>query len=277
MKGVYSAAIVTTFLSFAIIGSFLFVKSHKEERAFLGKIILLMLPMCPVAFYFLRLPLDGLLRGLLGYNSKIYVFLTTLYAPIFEEPAKLWIFLIPYFLKRLDSKNIIKVALAIGLGFGIGEMWLVAVNLAKNLQIAKLPWYLLGGYINERFMVCIAHGAFTAVVLKYIRKSFIIGIITAMFLHYLGNFPIYLARNNFWGLGESVWQVILSFWVQIYFLILVGLLIYLAAGNLRMGDFIYGKAECPECKKVYSRPIFAINMVTKRYERCPYCKKYHWT
>lgn len=278
MQGIYIAAIVTTLLSLIIIGGFLLWRSSRKERAMLVAAVLLMIPMCAIAFYFIRLPLDGWLQGLLGRTSEMYKFLTTLYAPVTEEPIKLWVLLMPWFLNNLERKNTIRVALAIGLGFGIGEMWLIATKLANNPQIASLPWYSLSGYMNERFMVCIMHGTFTAVALSRIRKGFILGILGAIALHFLGNFPIYLAGRNFGGLGKSTWQLMLHTWVIFYFICMLGLLIYLSFSRLQnLGFLLYGKAKCPECRAVYSRPLFAINMVTKRYERCPVCKGYHWT
>lgn len=279
MAGIYIAAVITTGLSLAIIGSFILRGSSKKERFFLTAVILLQIPMCAFAFYFIRLPVDAWLREVLSHSRQTYGFLTTLYAPLIEEPIKLWVILLPWFFNKINNKTImLKAAMAIGLGFGIGEMWLIAYELVKSPQIAFLPWYSFGGYLNERFMVCIIHGAFTAVALRRMRRGFIWGILGAMSLHFMGNFPIYLAGTNFAGLGKPVWQIILSFWVSFYFLVMAGLLAYLAFGKFQnLCVSLYGKAKCPECGLIYPRPLFAVNMVTKRYERCPGCKKYHWT
>lgn len=259
MQGIYITAIITTSLSLAVIGSIIFWRSPRKERSFLSVLILLEIPICALAFYFIRLPLDGWLRNLLTPQPGIYKFLTTLYAPITEEPAKLWILLIPWVFRRINSKNVIRVAMAIGLGFGIGEMWLVATRLANNPQIGSLPWYSLGGYINERFMVCIMHGVFTCVALRQISKSLILGIFSAISLHFVGNFPIFLAAINFLGLGKSTWQILLFIWVNLYFLSMIGLLIYFSFGTLeKLSLFVYGKAQCPDCGWVYSRPLFLL-------------------
>lgn len=226
MKGIYIAAIITTALSLTIVGSIILRKTPRKEWSLLIVVLLLQIPMCAIAFYFIRLPLDRWLQGLLRQCSGTYRFLTTFYAPITEEPIKLWIFLIPKYINNLNDKNIVRMAMAIGLGFGIGEMWFIAANLAKSPQVASLPWFLLGGYISERFMVCLMHGAFTAVALRQLRKAFVVGVLGAMLLHFVGNFPIFLAGNNFGGLGKSTWQIILSVWVPLYFLAMVALLAY---------------------------------------------------
>ncbi|TES93873.1 MAG: PrsW family intramembrane metalloprotease [Candidatus Cloacimonadota bacterium] len=228
MQGIYIAAVVTTILSLGIIGVFLVWKIPKKEKGILLAVVLLEIPMCALAFYFIRFPLDGWLQRLLSSSPGIYRFLTTFYAPITEEPIKLWVLAIPWIFRRIERKNAIRFAVAIGLGFGIGEMWMLAEQFAKDPYIASLHWYQLGGYIQERFMVCVMHGAFTAPVICFLRKkTIILGILCALFLHYLGNFPIYLAGLNFLGLSISTWKIILTVWVQLYFLGMLGLLGYL--------------------------------------------------
>jgi hypothetical protein len=279
VDGIYIAAILVTFLSVVTIGGVLLWKSPRKEYPLLVLAFLLLVPMSPMAFYLVRLPLDGWLQGLLGRTTETYELLSALlYAPITEEPIKLLILLIPWFLSRLDSKNTIRLAMAIGLGFGVGEIWLLATELAKNPRIASLPWYMLGGYMHERFMVCVMHGVFTAVALRHVRKALIRGVLGAMLLHCLLNSPIYLAIINFGGFGVSAWQMILTIWVQFYFLAMLGLLAYFSFGSMQnLSLFINGKAKCPGCGVIYPRPIFAISGIKKRYERCPVCRKWHWT
>jgi len=280
MKSIYIVAVIATITSIAIIGGILLRKASRKECLFYVAAFFLLVPMAPLAFYLVRIPLDVWLQGLLGQTSGAYIFLRTLYAPITEEPIKLWILLIPWFLNNLDSKNAIRLGIAVGLGFGVGEIWLLALELAKNPAIASLPWYLLGGFINERVMVCLMHGVFTTIALRQVSKHFPIGLLGAMAVHYLANFPIFLAAINFGGLGISVWGKILAIWVPFYFLVMVGLLVYFLFGKLtvhNMSLFVNGRAKCPECGTVYFRPIFAISGILKRYEQCSACKKWHWT
>ena len=279
MEGIYIAATIATLVSVVIIGGVLFLKSGKEYATFLVLAFLLLTPVAPLTFYFIRLPLDTYLQAVFGQASTTYIFITTLYAPLTEEPVKLWILLIPWFLSNLNRDNTIRLGIALGLGFGVGEIWLLALEYAKSPAIALLPWYALGGFMTERLMVCIMHGVWTTVALRKIRTRFLVGLLGAMALHYLANFPIYLAAVNSGGLGKSVWQTILAIWVPLYFLGMIGLLIYFSFGKLTMQNislFINGRAKCPACGTVYIRPLFGVNGVTKRYERCPVCKKWHW-
>ena len=277
MPNIYIMAIITTALSLGILGSIIFARADRKDRLLLAVAIIAQLPMCALAFYLVRMPVDGLLRNWLGGSSGTYGFLTTFYAPLTEEPAKLLPLLIPWFLRGIEEKNRVRVAMALGLGFGIGEMWVVAHWISASPEFSGLPWYMFTGYLGERFMVCIMHGAFTAMALHRLHRGFVIGVLGAMFLHYIGNFPIYLGGINLWGLGEANWTTIVSLWIMLYFFAMMALLAYLAYGKPQAGRLIFGRAKCPECGEVYPRPLFAINMVTRRYEPCPACKRWHWT
>src|SRR5205085_3327415 len=147
---------------------------------------------------------------------------------------------------------------------------------AKNPAYANMPWYLFTGFINERLMVCLMHGGFTAVALSQLHKKFPLGILGAMALHFFGNFPIYLGGIDLGGLGKPVWQTILGIWTIIYFMGMLLLLSRLYYGKFNLGKFIFGNSVCPECGFVYPSRFFAMNAINKKYERCPNCKKWHW-
>lgn len=277
IQHIYIAAIITSLMSLTVIGGLTFMRTPKEERSTLSLLLLLMLPMNAIAYYIVRIPFDGWLFSIMGKENEIYHFIKTLYAPITEEPAKLWPLLIPIFYRRLKDMPIHRVALVIGLGFGVGEAWTVASLLAKSPEIAKYPWYMLGGYISERMMVCIMHAGFTASALVLItkRKKISLGLLACMLLHFMGNFPIFMAKKSFFDLKPETWQVILQVWVTLYFIIMGSFLAYLTFGKQWLRNLIRGRATCTECKLSYERPIFGINLLHKRYERCPHCKRWH--
>jgi hypothetical protein len=77
-------------------------------------------------------------------------------------------------------------------------------------------------------------------------------------------------------LGQNTWQVLVSLWVQLYFIGGIALLAKFYYGRMAVGRFIYGRARCPECALVYDRPLFGLNFGPRRYERCPVCKRWHW-
>lgn len=274
---IYIAAIITSALSLAVIGGLLLFRALREDRMFLGVLVVVMLPMNALAFYCVRTPIDAWLSTLFGKSIELYHFIRVLYAPLTEEPAKLWPLLIPWFYRRIASKNVLQVAFAIGLGFGVGEAWTVAGLLSKSPEVAKYPWYLLGGYMGERMMACVMHCAFTAAALHFIinRKSAFIGVMSAMALHFFGNFPIFLAQKNVFGVGTNIWKGILQIWVSAYFLLMGFILAYMAYGKKWAEKLSKGKMKCPECESIYRRPIFKVNLVHKCYEKCHCCKHWH--
>ena len=277
MSGIQIATIIVFALSLGTYGGVLAWKSPRTEWSFLLAALLLQIPMSLAVFDGVRVPLDHALKNLLPGNTA-YQWLTVLYAPLTEEPAKLWPLLLPWFRRRITRENAVRVAVALGLGFGLGEVLLVARFVAADPKIATLPWHELTGFINERFMVCLTHGAFTATVLcgwKKWRHGFIIGVLGAMTLHLLGNLPILLARLGVFGAHKTIVDLILGLWVAVYWLAMLALLAFYATGGWKLGQFIFGDATCPTCACVYPRPVLALNLGAKRLERCPHCRKWH--
>ncbi|MFN0054669.1 MAG: hypothetical protein ACKV0T_21055 [Planctomycetales bacterium] len=270
--GILIAAAVTSVLSLALVGGVLFYRSPRSTWWVLALAILVQLPMCAAAYYGVRVPLQEGVQKLVG-EGDLFGFLTTFSAPLTEEPAKLWPLLIPLFRRFATNENRVRLAMALGLGFGLGEIWFLAhVIFTKDPQSAGLPWYQLGGFLNERFMVCLMHGVFTATAL-YVGGWR--GFVGACVLHYLVNFPIYLGKIDAGGLGKETYQVLLSLWVAIYFIGMLALLAFMSAGNWQVGKMIFGEATCPDCQTVYPRPLLGLNLGPKRYERCPHCRKWH--
>ena len=182
-----------------------------------------------------------------------------------------------FFFRRINSSNLGRIAIAIGLGFGIGEAWNIAALISQLPEFMKYPWYMLFGFISERMLVCIGHAAFVAVAAHFIifRRAIFRGVVLGMLLHFFGNFPIYLAHKNTFGLGKDVWSVALQIWVAVYFLAMGALLARMAVGKKWMANLFRGKMKCPECGSLYRRPIFRIQPFYKSYEKCPSCKHWH--
>ncbi len=277
MPGIYFASTITTGLVILIFSAYIFFRAPRKERPFLVAATLLNVPFSPLAYYFVRMPLDRLTGTLLGAHQNIYLFAKTFYAPLTEEPAKLWLLLVPWFVQKITRQNAARFAMALGLGFGVGEIWLLATMIAANPEYAAYPWYYFSGFIGERSMVCLIHGAFTAAALWRLRRGFILGLLAAMVLHYAANFPIYLAALDAFSLGKTAWQYILSFWVIGYFLLMLVVLAFFAYGKLHPGRVFFGLAECPDCGAIYPRPFWGLNLGYQRYEKCPSCKKWHKT
>src|SRR5215471_12526620 len=165
MPGIYFTAILTTAIAAAIFGPLIHKLRLPANERLLWLAAGLVLPLQPLAFYFVRVPLDHWLVAQLGSTSATYKWLTTCYAPLTEEPAKLVPLLIPVICRDISARNFVRYALAIGAGFAVGEMWFIAERVAQVPAIRALPFYQLDGYVVERLMVCVFHTAFVSVTL----------------------------------------------------------------------------------------------------------------
>ena len=277
MHGIHVAAIITTAIAVWIFGTLNRKLKLPANPRLLWLAALIVLPMEPASFYFVRVPLDHWLTAVLGSNSRTLHWLVTFYAPLTEEPAKLIPLLIPAIRADINEKNFARYALAIGVAFAIGEMWFIADVIARNPKFAGIPFYLFGGYLSERLMVCAFHSAFVGVALACLRKRFLLGVAGAMALHWLGNFPIFLMASNAFGLGPTFWAIVVQLWIIAYVVGALALLSYFVFGRLNPGRLVFGRRKCPECGAEYDASLFAANLGTRRYERCPQCRHWHLT
>ena len=126
-------------------------------------------------------------------------------------------------------------------------------------------------------MVCVFHSAFVAVALWQLRHRFILGVIGAMALHWLSNFPISLMDWNVFGLGRAVWMTLIELWLMFNFIAAIILLYYLSGRRAFPPKLLYGTRNCPECHLDYPPPLLGLNFGPARYERCPHCLRWHWT
>jgi RsiW-degrading membrane proteinase PrsW (M82 family) len=272
--GILIAAFITTVLAIVVIGLLIRRLSNDAPRWLLILAFLSALPAQPVAFYYIRLPLHGLLTQWIGTGALLTA-ISLFYAPMIEEPAKWFSLVLPSLRRKLKPDNAVAIAISAGLGFGVGELWFIAERLAHSPQLANLPFYYFNGFLAERLMVCFLHGAFIALVFKRFAegRSAWPAALLGIALHFALNFPIYLSNINLFGLGAEIWGFLLVVYVAGFTLAMFGFVNRLSSDKVR-GGFL-GEATCPECHEVYPRSFFAANLLTKRYERCPHCRKWH--
>lgn len=278
MPGIYLTALITTAVAMAGFGTLIYKLRQPADARLLWVAAAVALPLQPLAFYLLRVPLDHWLAAQLGAKSSAYQWLVTLYAPLTEEPAKLLPLLLPSIRRDLRVDNFVRYALAIGLGFAVGEMWFVAEKVTHQPALAALPFYQFGGYFSERLMTCVFHSAFVAVALWQLRRRFALGVAGAMALHWLGNFPISLMAWNVGRMGKAFWSGIVLLWLLFYLAGAIVFLVCLTMGRTALGVLLHGRRRCPECAREYDAPILlGFNFGSTRYERCPHCRHWHWT
>ena len=113
------------------------------------------------------------------------------------------------------ARNAIALVLAIGLGFGIGEIWFLAVTLFVSPGYPDLPFWQFGPFLTERLEVCFLHSVFVLmpIVCLTLRYPVRLGGLAGMLLHFLANFPIYLAQIDLFAIGRPAWQQALTLWI----------------------------------------------------------------
>lgn len=277
VHGIYLTAVLTTGIAAAIFGPLIQKLKMPANVRLVWLAAAVALPLQPLAFYFVRIPLDHWLAAQLGSTSTTYQWIISLYAPLTEEPAKLVPLLIPAIRRDIQPTNFVRYALAIGVGFAIGEMWFIAERITHMPAFNGTPFYLFGGYVGERLMVCLFHSAFASVALWQLGRRFALGFAGAATLHWLGNFPIALMAWNVGDLGKTFWTVVIQLWLLFYFFGSLALLSYFTFGRFTPGRMLFGRRLCPECDREYDAPFFSVNFGLSRYERCPHCRHWHWT
>jgi hypothetical protein len=176
------------------------------------------LPLEPLMFVVVRLPLDGFLRTTFGMTGWVAI-ASLFYAPLTEEPAKWATAFVPA-VRDAITRIPVQVALAVGLGFGIGEIGFLAYAIVAgpSYPSSNPPFWLFSGFLVERLEVCFLHGVF--VVLPFVqlarKRSFLLGGLAGMTLHFFLNFPIYLAQVDAFHLGVATWTGILLYWVVVF-------------------------------------------------------------
>lgn len=273
--GIWIAAGIASLLATLILGAILFRQHEACTRRLLLMTVLAGLPLSAVAFHGVRQPIDSWLGSALHHHQGLLAAIRLGYAPLTEEPAKLLILLLPSIWRRVDRGNLVHLALAIGLGFGIGEAWMLAGLLSARPEIAALPWHGLQGFIFERTLVCLTHAAFTSVaLLGLVQRRWrpgLCAIAAAMACHGAANLPIWLAGHGAFGWGRAAWNAVLACWVQACVLVSAIWLLHLAGWSPAYLLLRY-RVRCPGCGAIHRPSLIAVNLLDRRYEICPACR-----
>jgi hypothetical protein len=274
MHGLVILAIMATLISATVIA----VVLRRVERSAILSLSLVAIVLAilhPLVFTWIRLPFDGVLRG--WVDGPVYHALCVLYAPLTEEPAKLWVLLLPL-MARVARTHPTTVAVVIGFGFGTGELWLIASRLSSHTELAGIPWYQLMPFLGERLLACVIHaGLASAAMMMWSRgHGLLVAIGCAMVLHLLVNLPIYLLGPHVFALGATANAIVLTVWILLC-ATLAGVAVVVSglpgSGSLAMR--LFGMRTCPHCQGSFPAPlVLAINLGTTRMERCPHCRRW---
>ncbi len=291
---IYVMAALTSVVALAVFGTMLWQFCPRDNRrSWAFALLVIGFLMSPAAFFGIRRPLlIGPLEPILklpgwdvGGWSVVRDAVRLSFAPLTEEPAKLvpWLLLLAAGGPLLPTRRMIApVALAAGLGFAVGEIWLVAglVAQANDPKLAGLPWYSFGGFFSERLMTCLAHALFALPTVVLSRRGWkwgTIGLALGMALHWISNAPIVLMHRGVFGWKPEVWGVLVQLWVVLFFVAGLITLIGVVAGRKLLRRMWSARMICPGCGATYRQPLLlGLNFGLSRYERCGVCHKWHW-
>lgn len=264
--GILIAAAIATLASLLTLGVVIAWRSARAERWPLILLLLSQLPLSSLIHFGLRLPLDEWLAQAIDWRSARFVSFAL--RPIIEELCKLWPLLIPYFWRTTTDQTKMWRAMSIGLGFGIGELWLLtAITYFNNPVVANYGLLDLTGFINERVMVCVIHGTLTLIALHRFGS----GIVIAIALHLAGNLPFYLQEISAFGIPTPRWSWFMRVWVVWYFAVMAMLPWMITGGDFHVIWLIFGDVTCPYCHSVYPRGTLSWGFRVVHNDRCPYC------
>jgi RsiW-degrading membrane proteinase PrsW (M82 family) len=226
--GIFIAALTATACATLIYGLLLARLAGRSHWRPMITGFLVALPLQPLAFYAVRVPLNVELNELLGAGLALTV-VSAFYAPLTEEPAKWLVLLVPFVRRSLTRESAVPLALATGLGFGVGEIWMLAGNMMRTPDIGVLPFYQFGGFFIERVLVCFIHGAFVVYAFQRLAegRSFLVGALVGVTLHFLLNAPVFLASLDLFGIGREAWQQLILIWIGVFSVALVVLVLRL--------------------------------------------------
>jgi len=196
IPGIYLMLVPSLVLSALVWGGLVYALAGRQRGSLW--LALPALPLSAIVTLLVKRPLvvavaqaGGFTPGLRPEAPFWYLAFLLLLAPVTEEAVKALPLLWPPAGARVTSRRDALVAgMALGLGFGLGEAVFLAYGVGLNTTYAEMPWYLFAGFLQERFLVCLAHAILTAIVVsgwQQGRRSLLVGYLAAVGLHALAN------------------------------------------------------------------------------------------
>ncbi len=178
MAQIYISSAVTSVLAAAVWGTTFGIMSGRYRR--LAWLVAVTLPFSAAVNFWVKRPLAawvaagaGVDPGLTAFAPLWFLVFAHLLAPVTEEAAKLAPALLPPIRRRLAAAADGQVSngrlaavwagMWLGIGFGLGELWLIAWSVAQTPALAAYPWWQYTGFMTERLVSIYAHGVMTAV------------------------------------------------------------------------------------------------------------------
>jgi hypothetical protein len=246
MSEIFIAAAIATAASLGVWGGLLYVMSGRQKDAFL--LVALALPFSALINIFVKGPIAGVLLSLAGIPlplsmaTPIWFLAVILFlSPLTEEAIKL----APLASRALREQLVpsaLYAGLAAGIGFGIGEIWYLAWGISTVPAYSSYPFYYFTGFMGERFLVVLLHGAMTAIAASMLPRGAgkaVQGYILAVCLH------------AFLNLGAILYQIgAMGVDLATYYIFIPLLIIVAIFERLRRGE---AKSRPPKESVLFSR------------------------
>ena len=196
MPGIYVMAGLTTLVTSLLCITALNQLMQSGRRYYW--LLLVGLPLSLIVNEFIKAPIIASIAAWTGIPLKLgpnvpfwFITLVWLKAPVFEEAIKILPIVLPTSRRFLhDASQALWTALALGMGFGLGEVAYLAHGIAQSPEYRQLPWYMFTGFASERLIVTFAHGLMTSIAVLGIyqgKRKAVFGYLTAVGLHALIN------------------------------------------------------------------------------------------
>jgi uncharacterized membrane protein YhfC len=190
--GIFVVAAISTALGIWAFGTLLrqFAKVNRELLVIFG----FALPLSPIVNTLVKRPIFNYFRSVWGLRASPslwpwwFAVVALGVVGVSEESIKLlpltWR---PARARAAERSGVAMLAMAIGLGFGIGEAWFLGWRIYRTQpQIARLPFYMLAGFVAERLLAMAIHSILVSLPVSGIllnRGRFTQRLMLAMGLH----------------------------------------------------------------------------------------------
>lgn len=286
MPGIYIAHTATTIL-LILVGRFFYRRIDAKDKKWFILFFLLQIPASYLTWVLVRVPYEAWYSEIFVRGELWWIFVKAFEAPLTEELAKLLPVLIfaAWMLKGLTKKRAVFLGMALGLGFGLGEVWaLVYLNVTTNAEILAYPWYAFLSAIAERLMASFIHGAMTGFALYGIVQGWfrgVFGVLTAMCTHFLLNFPIFLPVLGIVSVGSTAsltaFRVAVGLYIVVFFFVMMGIVWKRGFGKTLDLSYFLGESTCVRCKKKFKTTVWrTINWGIATSQKCPHCGKWNF-
>lgn len=222
-----------------------------KEFKYLYLYLFLCLPLSLLVNQAIKRPLGLLLLSSLNLGGDPknwplwFLPIANLIAPFTEEGIKLLPIIFSEVRKSLNEK---KMALILGLifgaGFGIGEVWYLAILFTQQMpNLATASFLPLIGFFSERVLAVIAHGCMTAIILMGFKRNLLKYYLIGVAFHYFINFGAVLYQSGRASLDVSYIPILVMLFLLVSYIFRIERQLHTLEDTPTKGSILYKKGE----------------------------------